>query len=710
MTTQFTKKYLLWLLLAFAAGLRIWHLNWGLPELYEEAFPFAISWKFWNWGNPGVDFNPHFFHYPGLAFYLNFIIQAAYFLVGFIIGWFPDLAAFQRAYEADPTVFILLSRCLSVLFDVGTVYILFRLGTEIVNEQAGLLAGFLAAVSPLLIKQSHLVNVDTLLTFFAILSILFFYRLSEREEKKWYVWSGITIGLAASSKYNGALLLIVLTAVHFFTVARNDKIFAREKLLNWATAVALSGIVFIATNPFSVLSFEEFYTHFKFEEMHMGAGHLGLSSTEQTWEFYLLRSLPEHMGWPLLIAAFCTLAYLLFRRRNLFPVAGLLPVIYLTVICTWNMRADRYLLPVIPPLILLASIGIIFARDYVAQWKFPEVLTPVFALPGGRLLMFTIVTVILFVQPLIGVSRYHQSVALPDTRVAAKEWVIQHMPKGSIIGTILFGMHLPDSLFRIFPIPFLAVNTERVAAFYDTRWFEDFDMVVGTSYDYDRYAIDPIRYKEFLSYYATLQREWKLAAEFVPTGGQPGPAIWLFQPYPVSKTKSFPPALLDRLKTAPESTRVSYFVTNLAKAVFQKGNVVKTEQLLREIISVEVHNIAARRLLFDLLVNQGRFIDALEVVRDYLAVDPNHATMLWLQGNLLLRMNDAGKAELSLQKAVQLDPGLSAAYDDLLQVYVQRRDKQKAIEVLSKHLAILPPGSKKAQLVMTDLKRLRNMR
>ena len=97
-----------WALAAVAVGalaLRLWHLGWGLPDLYEEATPLFRAWGFWNWGGQGLDLNPHFFNYPALSFLVQFLLQAMHAGVGFVAGAYPDLNAFQSAWSSDlPTV------------------------------------------------------------------------------------------------------------------------------------------------------------------------------------------------------------------------------------------------------------------------------------------------------------------------------------------------------------------------------------------------------------------------------------------------------------------------------------------------------------------------------------------------------------------------------------------------------------------------------
>ena len=46
----------LFILLA-GTGLRLWQIGWGLPEIFEEAFPFHIAAKFWNWNGTGLPYS-----------------------------------------------------------------------------------------------------------------------------------------------------------------------------------------------------------------------------------------------------------------------------------------------------------------------------------------------------------------------------------------------------------------------------------------------------------------------------------------------------------------------------------------------------------------------------------------------------------------------------------------------------------------------------
>ena len=61
-------------LIVIALALRLRGIDHGLPMVYEEAYPFKKAWEMWGWGpKQAFDLNPHFFNYPSLYFYVQFL-------------------------------------------------------------------------------------------------------------------------------------------------------------------------------------------------------------------------------------------------------------------------------------------------------------------------------------------------------------------------------------------------------------------------------------------------------------------------------------------------------------------------------------------------------------------------------------------------------------------------------------------------------------
>src|SRR5262249_58346390 len=104
----------LWATLLVALGLRAWHLGEGLPEFFEEAFPFRRAFDMAGWNGGPLDWNPHAFHYPSLSFYLHLVAQWAHYGMGFVLGVFKRPADYFVAFQVDPSPMALVARSLGV--------------------------------------------------------------------------------------------------------------------------------------------------------------------------------------------------------------------------------------------------------------------------------------------------------------------------------------------------------------------------------------------------------------------------------------------------------------------------------------------------------------------------------------------------------------------------------------------------------------------
>jgi len=625
------------ILLAGAAA-RCWHIGWGLPEIFEEATPFTVGWRYWHWGFPGLDFNPHFFNYPALTFLLNFILQSIHYAAGHLTGIYPDLSSFGKAFAADPSTFIVLSRLLTVAFDCATIYVVYLLSKEFMTPGAALLPALLIALNPLMIRNAHLINVDTPLVFLSVAATYTMIKLFRSGDLKWYVAAGVTIGLAASAKYTGALLIPVLIFAHILRSTDRNVGPTRVGPTRLIGAAGLAGAVFLLINPFVLLSFNEFYRDFSFEESHMAQGHLGIDVHQSTADFYLAEVLPAALGWVFLALVACSLLFMLIRRKKEELILAAVPVLYAFVIMTWKMRADRYILPALPFLVISGSIGLFALLSWIRKsGRFGSAFESSRVRAAAALLS----VLLIIVQPAAAVVAYSSTLSLPDTRTLAKEWILQNVPKGGAIVMPPFGLALPDSLCRIFPMPFLSVNAERVAPFYDTRWFEDFDLVVGSDFDYDRYMKDSSRYHDFIAYYDSLRTRYTLAYEAVPKDQQPGPALWLFRP-PATAAETFDPKLFARLASMPESAWASRFMENLALILIEKGKYAKTEQVTEQILEVERTNIGALRMLADSRERLGKMAKMLSDLDALIAQYPTDGELTALKSTLLAREGKNG--------------------------------------------------------------------
>ncbi len=555
-------------ILTLALGLRLFHIGWGLPEVYEEATPYRKAWVFWNWGNPGLDLHPRFFNYPALSFYIHFGVQATHYAAGRATGTIGSLEEFRSASERDPGTALILARLANAAMDLGTVLFVFLLTRRLAGEQPAFLAGLLVAAAPLHLQQAQMVNVDVPLTLLTTAALYLCVRLQEEGTVRQYVLAGAAIGLAASAKYTGALLALPLVAA---VAVREGRVFFSWTILRRiALAGAVAAAVFALVNPYIFLDLPQFLQDFGFERRHMTEGHFGIRTETSTVGFYVFQVLPAALGIVPALFAIAGLATLGRQARAPHAALAVWLVTYLAVLFSWTMRADRYLLPVIPVIAVWASLGA------VRLW---ERMRPQAARRPFLIVSAAVLGVVLLGEPVTADLRYYRAASLPDTRDIAREWIERTLPPGGVAAMGPLGLTLKPPLVT-FPIPYRSVGFEEFAPFYDARWYEDLDLAVGSNFDLARFQQEPVRFREFLRYYYdSLATRWSLVFGLEPVRGQRGPAIWVYAP--VQRASAvYDTALFGRLRDVSSTGVLRAFAGNLLAVQTARGNDPKVLQLL----------------------------------------------------------------------------------------------------------------------------------
>jgi len=310
----------------------------------------------------------------------------------------------------------LIGRFWSALLGTLTVILVFLIGRRLYGSGAAVGAAVLTAVVPIHVLLSHYATVDVPVTFFITLSFYFSTMLLAKGKTRYYLLSGAAAGLAAGTKYNGALVLLPLIAARFLTGNRRAK-------ARWLVAgILTSAVVFFITTPFLISDFTIFIRDLKSQSSYLlESGHPGgVFMKTSPGFFYQLRSNLYYAGgrwfWFLSLAG---LVGCFIRHR----------------------RSDLILLPWIIPYFILISIPVVkFARFILP-------LTPFLALGAGALLQMRLpgrrsqrLVRILFSVGIIWILLislgYLRTLAGPDPRITANRWLREFLPAGTRVGQI----------------------------------------------------------------------------------------------------------------------------------------------------------------------------------------------------------------------------------------------------------------------------------
>lgn len=362
-------------ILALALFLRLEGISWDEGFLFHPderqilvtvdqlSFPWPPDWGLLL--SPQSPWNPGFFAYGSLPLYLLRVVAS---LLGLLN---PDLASLHSSY--------LVGRALSALFDVGSVYLLYRLGKALYDEWVGLAGAALLALTVLHIQLAHFYTVDTLLTFFVLLTLLQAVHLVRRPSLGGGILAGGAWGLALASKVS-ALPLAVPIALAWICGALAQKPEDGRLLRLWR---ALRGILvtsaaalgsFLLCQPYALLDIVAFLVDV-IQESYMARGLADIPYTRQfigtaPYLYPLRQMVLWSMGLPLGLAGLAgflaaLVQALILARRGRWGRLGELAVplswvaVYFGIVGGFHTKFLRYMLPIIPLLCLWAAWGLL---------------------------------------------------------------------------------------------------------------------------------------------------------------------------------------------------------------------------------------------------------------------------------------------------------------------------------------------------------------
>ena len=459
-------------------ALRTWSVSYGLPDLYHPDEPRIVerAVRF----HQG-DLNPRFFNWPSLYMYL---LAGVY---GVVFGGSPN--GVPGAFGRDPALFYLVGRLVTALFGVATLVVLCLTGRLAYGRTVGVLAAGFLAVDLLHVRDSHWVTTDVPLTFLVTLATYYALRYWAAGRFVDACAAGLITGLATSMKYPGALAFLALLAAH---AARRSGGTLWHRVIGRAplAAAGLAAGGFIVGTPFALLTPVAFVRGVLDELREVHTVQFGNEADAPGYLFHLAYSLPAAMGWPLYLLALAGLVWALAARgaREIILLAFAVP--YLLVIVTWSSRFERYVVPLLPCLLLLAAVAVVKGVGWLAARK------PLAERWGPRLPSAVLASVaLLFIAPALGrVAAYHHLLAQPDTRMLGADWIERQVPPRTRIALEPYSLTLPVADRQLREAPGSLAALQQVTPAGAQGREEGYWLVRLDTYDLDRLLRDGVQY------------------------------------------------------------------------------------------------------------------------------------------------------------------------------------------------------------------------
>lgn len=452
------------------------------------------------------DFNPHFFDYPGLYFYVQLAAACARFLVGATAG---DWTSLDQVTTAD---FYLWGRAVTALLGTLTILLVYQVGMRWGARHAALAAG-LMAVMPLHVRESHYVLTDVPVTFFVTLTLLLTLRASERERAADFACAGAAAGLAAATKYPGALSLLVPLIAVWMTLNAKP-----SRLLASLSSVAGFGAAFLLGAPYTLLDLPAFLNGYA----HL-AGYYSPKPLGEPAAVTYYKHLSRSMAWPAFLLLLTGLGLGAVRAirgpgRVRWTVTIVFPLIYFYFLSGQTLVYGRYLMPLLPFVCLLAAAGAVSGVSLLRRFDIPRTV---------RQTIIAAVTIAAVLPPAWISLHFMRDLTRVSTIEQAHAWMIDNLPKGASV--------VIETRALIAPKTFNAKNVPQLVQ--DYRAPEDHaeyvragvEYLVASSQKYGDALQFPHRHPDLYAAYMRLFEQSRELARFTPSGEHPGPELRIYK-------------------------------------------------------------------------------------------------------------------------------------------------------------------------------------
>ena len=334
---------------------RLYHNDFGLPHSYHADEPEFVEYA------------------VSYTYNLKTIIaEKSYYKlipVSFVYGTFPTYV-----FTFLTMIYSKVNGVLGIPFDKGDIYLFLRsivgvisffiaplvsfLYFKLFKDKLGALLTFLLiALNWKLIVLGHYVNADIIITLLLNASFITLYQVYKNPySKKWIILTGILYGLAAGTK----ITILITLPLYLYVFWKKDKLFGFTAFL-FATLGA-----FLITNPFSLAFMDRF--SFRVFTLATKEAALVFDSVDTSLTKYF-----HGLSFMLTLPVFILAIYGQIKTKktpfHIFLIGTI--ILYFGFYSIQARRVDRWLLPILPILLMYAAYAIRLLKSKIL---FPLVL------------------------------------------------------------------------------------------------------------------------------------------------------------------------------------------------------------------------------------------------------------------------------------------------------------------------------------------------
>ena len=502
---------LLVVILGLAFGLRLWGITASLPQSYV-----ADEYDFVHAGLrmiKGGDLNPHWWFHPSLQRYMAVATYAVVFILGVPRG--------RWVHVSDITVEDMLywGRFVGVMSGTLTVLVAYLLGRKVFGSRVGLLSAALLAVFPATVQHSQYNKPDPVIALMTAASVYVTLLYLERGGQGYALASGIAVGLAASAKYNGILVVVPFVLAVLFR--HGAQALARPDLYVGAVGTFLG---FLMGCPFFLTEIHLFLDQIAYDiSTYAYEGREGAEGVDNWWG-HATYTYRYGAGFAASGAALGGLALTLWRINPARVVFLTFPVMYYGYYGAQRINFRGNLIPVYPFLAVVAAYAVVELIEWLGR---SPLARKRFVVPALAALVLSLV----IVPPLRTAIRFDVEATRPDTGTFAREWIDKTFPPGTKFAVERFTPVLDPKRYQI--VQESRLVNRSVRSYRD----EGVQYLIVSSMAYTRYAAEHNQTKS----YVKLMAICPAVATFDPIPNQlVGPTIKILRVPPASNGDESP--------------------------------------------------------------------------------------------------------------------------------------------------------------------------
>lgn len=526
-------------ILVIAWCVRGYSLGFGLPALYDPDEPIFVLTGLKLLKNHTL--NPGWFGHPGsTTIYCMALIELGVVAFGMFTGRYPNIQSFGAAFYHNPGIVFGPGRWFILLCALICIFLSYRIASKLFDARTALLSTLLLALDPLDIHYSQVIRTDMHASVFMLLAVLASISVVRNGRTRDYIFAGIWVGLACTTKWPGAAALLSVLGASGLRLYNGDSRIKSEAINLSFVLLSILAAMFVSS-PFI---FFDFHTVLRDLGGEAQVRHLSTTGGDFFWNAGWYFSVPLRNALGLTGLALLLPGVVIATQRSREALVTMVPltVIFYFALCTQGLIQMRWVVPVLPLMTIFVVVAALHLLDTIR----------VYSTTGVGTLMAAGVIALLVIPP-AATARSETIERLNDTRRAATDWGRAHIPSGSSVTIEYFAFDIVTQPWTLkFPAgdpgcinvaDFISAQTPyaKVSKWRDNRALVDLGTVNPANLetcrsdyifmvDYDRYLAEQANYGPQLAIYRQLMSEGHQVAVFAPIAGQSGgPIVRIFK-------------------------------------------------------------------------------------------------------------------------------------------------------------------------------------